>query len=852
MLSILKETIMKKILFTILFLTSLTALSAQLQDSFLLVGSAGTFSALTDSTFRGTVTFQSDQFGSGYLPTGIQTNYKLIDAKGDIFTITAVNSSNFTTANIDVEEDDADRTAPAGIVMVFKVLDSGLYPLPPVNSTGASPIMQARLLTDNAIMSAANDNRLDSISQSGRTFTFNVGDSTYSMQSIDTFFLENGVYKIVIGTDTLSANLDINFGNVLYVSSDGNDNTAVKGDPNKPWARIDSAYVNSVQGDVIVVQNKDTLTFLDTVFLVNGKDFNLYLSDGAVLLLGERTVSATDVNSNINIIGRGTVLAEDDLCYLSSYTTDVYIDVFEVKATEVSNAYFVYGEQSGAITIKSSRAIDFNGVYLLDSNIINQTFQIDIGYLERNRGRNGFSADLFKTAFNPLIEKLNLSITVNSVNDSTGMGYLSVVADTLRNNNINLTIKNGVIKNRSSFLYSTTSPLINTGGLVARWVEDLNLYVDLQNVEIYNTSIFSIQPKPTFNNPSDVNYYFNGNAKIYNAYAFTNYNGASIETNDGTGVNYYVDMNIKSDSTIFELFNGGFYGDLYISGNYETFSVAAPIISYSDTSVVTPVPSNLYLGNINMEVAGSQKPIDGDGEIFFFGSATQNNDIIDADFTFTRLSDIGSNAIADRLAFGNYTIDQNTSSLRLDTLNQFVAVTENSQSFYSLGGNIEIRADSGNVVLNGGPTGELKMQGDSLTASITGAGVSNDGMTGVFVQNDAGETRLTSRLLPQFDTVNVSTANDTIDIDFAFDQTVVVNMNSAPATVDFVVQNPVKGSTLTLVFTSVGSSHTFNFGHTDIQLATKTGWTIDGSSAKVYVLRYNIDGGGDWIIVRDE
>ena len=142
---------MKKLLFTILFISALTSLSAQLQDSFLLVGAAGTFSTVNDSTFRGNITFQTDQFGSGYLPTGIQVDYKLIDAKGDIFTVKVVNSSDFTTANLDVEEDDANRTAPSGIVMVFAVLPSGLYPLAPVNSTGISPIMEARLHMANVI-----------------------------------------------------------------------------------------------------------------------------------------------------------------------------------------------------------------------------------------------------------------------------------------------------------------------------------------------------------------------------------------------------------------------------------------------------------------------------------------------------------------------------------------------------------------------------------------------------------------------------------------------------------------------------------------------------------------------------
>jgi len=287
--------------------------------------------------------------------------------------------------------------------------------------------------------------------------------------------------------------------------------------------------------------------------------------------------------------------------------------------------------------------------------------------------------------------------------------------------------------------------------------------------------------------------------------------------------------------------------DITFKGKIETTNInTSPIVTDNDLT------NSIIFSDVEIINKGNNPPITGEANtVILSGDVSINQDTIDSSINYVWRRNIGSNSIYDRLLFGNYTIDQNTSSLRFDTLNQFVAVTENSQALNSLNGNITLTAANGNITLNGGASGEIKLQGDSLDI-VTGADAFGDGLLGVVAENDAGELRVTNRLLPQFDTVNVSTANDTIDLDFAYDQSVVVNMNSAPATVDFVVENPTKGSTLTFIFTSVGSSHTFNFGHTDIQLGSKTGWTIDGASAKVYVLRYNIDGGGDWIILRDE
>ena len=47
--------------------------------------------------------------------------------------------------------------------------------------------------------------------------------------------------------------LDVNLGDILYVASTGNDSTAEKGNPNKPWRHILTARDSAVAGDVIYI-----------------------------------------------------------------------------------------------------------------------------------------------------------------------------------------------------------------------------------------------------------------------------------------------------------------------------------------------------------------------------------------------------------------------------------------------------------------------------------------------------------------------------------------------------------------------------------------------------------------------
>jgi hypothetical protein len=160
-----------------------------LQGDFQLVGEGTGSTTINDSTFRLTIEFNSDQYNSGYLPTQIQTGYRMLDSKGHAFRITGVNSSNFVEANIDVVRDTTTYTAPTGIVLIYKELFSGLIPSYAVNSIGISPIMEARIHRHNAFISQSSTTGSDVSFNSDRNILrlWEVGDNIGGSSLSDMF-----------------------------------------------------------------------------------------------------------------------------------------------------------------------------------------------------------------------------------------------------------------------------------------------------------------------------------------------------------------------------------------------------------------------------------------------------------------------------------------------------------------------------------------------------------------------------------------------------------------------------------------------------------------------------------------
>ncbi len=138
---------MKNLLFLILLFPVL--LTAQIQTQFSAVADFGTFTAVNDSIWQGDITNWSDPLSLSYLPSGIAVGYGLIDAGGKMYRVKVINSTTFSSANLDIVELQ-NSTAPTGKGSVFDFLANGMIPPAVSNSLGITPVVRSRIDIHNA------------------------------------------------------------------------------------------------------------------------------------------------------------------------------------------------------------------------------------------------------------------------------------------------------------------------------------------------------------------------------------------------------------------------------------------------------------------------------------------------------------------------------------------------------------------------------------------------------------------------------------------------------------------------------------------------------------------------------
>jgi len=130
------------------------------------------FSAVNDSTYRGDLASWSDPLTEGYLPSGIQVGYWCIDATGNLYTVTVINSTTFGSANVDLVEQQDDN-APIGAGAVFDPLSNGMIPPAVTNAAGITPVVRSKIDINNVVIADE-----DSGGSAGGAFAFTVDTLT--------------------------------------------------------------------------------------------------------------------------------------------------------------------------------------------------------------------------------------------------------------------------------------------------------------------------------------------------------------------------------------------------------------------------------------------------------------------------------------------------------------------------------------------------------------------------------------------------------------------------------------------------------------------------------------------------
>lgn len=145
-----KKSLVMKYLFVFMLAVVPFLLLGQAEKRFVGVVQFSGFSAVNDSTFRGDLENWSDPLTEGYLPSGIQVGYWCMDATGNLYTVTVINSTTFGSANVDVVEQQDDN-APIGAGAVFDPLPNGMIPPAVTNAAGITPVVRSKIDIHNVV-----------------------------------------------------------------------------------------------------------------------------------------------------------------------------------------------------------------------------------------------------------------------------------------------------------------------------------------------------------------------------------------------------------------------------------------------------------------------------------------------------------------------------------------------------------------------------------------------------------------------------------------------------------------------------------------------------------------------------
>ncbi len=144
---------MKNLIIILLMFISVLSFG-QAEKRFSAVAEFGSFVAVNDSIWRGSISSWSDPLNEGYLPSQIAVGYMAIDATGKMYRVKVINSTTFSSANLDIVELQ-NSTAPIGAGSIFNPLTYDVIPPAVSNSLGITPVVRSKIDIHNAVKLSA-------------------------------------------------------------------------------------------------------------------------------------------------------------------------------------------------------------------------------------------------------------------------------------------------------------------------------------------------------------------------------------------------------------------------------------------------------------------------------------------------------------------------------------------------------------------------------------------------------------------------------------------------------------------------------------------------------------------------
>lgn len=573
-----------------------------------------------DSTYTASISFSADQTGFGYLANQIDSTFRLFTGTEQLYRVDSVWNASFSSADLRVVEISPTNGSPAGQVMVFDPDGRETLPAVPFGSTGSTAQLQAAVVSWNA-----------------RQATGSTG---------------------ALPTE-----------NIWYVAPGGNDATAVKNDPYKPFRSPWTARNNAQAGDIIYIYEgvyttgdigSGALLESDGTDLqataINKDSVIIYLDEGAVL----RNTSASlmpliydTLGQKIQIIGPGELQNKTSsarIAVVNNDNSELLVNVGRITNGEDNSTwgYGFYLQQFNRFSIEADLAeVTFSRFMELPSDTLQGVSGIfNIDQLEV------FDEDA-TWSFWRSANLINSNIEINVGQYNSVAAYVNQFVGSMVESTLSLNIGSGYFRPSSR----TTTPGWFGGNNNTSQVINSRIAINCNSCYFDNVIPFSLGRANAGTNANSEfvvtgNWHYKGDSRLLGQTAERTSGFKTVLSGRFTAANSVVVD--KSAAHNIEL--SGYFESLadtsVVSIRNATGNVKLRHAEFAQGGTTYPSVSATVAATV--EVAGAFQ--------------TESDSPLDGDVTFVRLSELGGqNGLITELPKGATTIDANGNAWTIDT-----------------------------------------------------------------------------------------------------------------------------------------------------------------------------------------
>jgi hypothetical protein len=285
------------------------------------------------------------------------------------------------------------------------------------------------------------------------------------LQKVLDYYMNNQVLEQI--NTTITASSSLNYGNIYYISAaSGNNTTAMKGDPQKPYATF-SAVAALYQDSEIIHILDGTANATSVTNLNNKTNIKIILNESTTLQNFSYVPTVTGFD--VSIFGNGQVTGggvTTSLTKIGDYNVNVDSILEHFIVNHGGNIHF----ECNYLELNSQNSVQYADNSLVNTNIKNTTIIANNSYIGSEAFRNGASGSsakaenvnlVFKTNYmelsgtgffvfwNCIMENVNMQFDIKTLKADVDF-LLYHQSDNQSYNNVNINVNIGYYKGTAS------------------------------------------------------------------------------------------------------------------------------------------------------------------------------------------------------------------------------------------------------------------------------------------------------------------------------------------------------------------------------------------------------------------